>query len=66
MIDELKQLEPSSLVLVLTSYPSSVYRQRAADAGADFFFDKSTELHKVPEALRNGRTECQIQDASLW
>ena len=37
-----------------TNYPYSAYRKRAAEAGSDFFFDKSTEFHKVLMALRNG------------
>ncbi len=53
LIEQLKALEPSPIIMVLTSFPSSAYCTRAMQAGADFFFDKSTEFHKVLETLRN-------------
>ncbi len=54
VIGQIKQVEPSPIVMVLTNYPYPTYRKRAMEAGADFFFDKSTEFHKVLVALRNG------------
>ncbi len=54
LIPRLKELEPPPIVVVLTNYPYPAYRQRAAEAGSDFFFDKSTEFHKVLTALTNG------------
>ena len=57
LIPQIKELEPSPTVVVLTNYPSSAYRKRATEAGADFFFDKSTEFHKVLDVLRNGGTQ---------
>lgn len=54
LIEELKALEPPPTIMVLTSFPYSAYRTRAKQAGADFFFDKSTEFHKVLAILANG------------
>ena len=54
VVAQIKQVEPSPIVMVLTNYPYPTYRKRATEAGADFFFDKSTEFHKVLVALRNG------------
>src|SRR2546425_323425 len=47
----LKQEKPSPHVIMLTNYPYSQYRKKCLEAGADFFFDKSREFHKVTEVL---------------
>jgi len=39
-------------VLILTNYPYPQYRKKCMEAGADFFFDKSTEFEKIPEVLK--------------
>lgn len=51
-LPDLKALTPSPKVIVLTSFPFSSHRRRCEDAGADFFFDKSTELHEAVALLR--------------
>ena len=38
-------------VIMLADYPYRQYREKCMAAGADFFFDKSTEFDKIPEAL---------------
>ncbi len=53
LIPRLKELVPSPIVMVLTNYPYAAYRKRATEAGADFFFDKSTEFHQVLVTLRD-------------
>ena len=53
-IPRLKELKPPPIVVVLTNYPYPAYRRRAAEAGSDFFFDKSTEFQKVLTELVNG------------
>jgi DNA-binding NarL/FixJ family response regulator len=40
-----------ALVMVLTNYPYSQYRDACIGAGAQYFFDKSTEFDKVTEVL---------------
>jgi DNA-binding NarL/FixJ family response regulator len=40
------------LAIVLTNLSDPQYRRKCMDAGADFFFDKSTEFDKVAEVLR--------------
>jgi DNA-binding NarL/FixJ family response regulator len=52
VLQTVKQSQSAPLVIVLTNYP--VYRQRCLEAGADYFFDKSTEfeqLHMLLERL---------------
>jgi len=54
-IDVLREIKKSNqppLVIVLTNYPYPQYRRKCMDAGADFFFDKSTEFDKVTGVLK--------------
>ena len=37
--------------IVLTNYATPQYKQRCREAGARYFFDKSHDFEKVPEAL---------------
>ena len=52
ILENIKKGKPSPLVIMLTNYPYPQYRKKCMDAGADFFFDKSTEFEKVTEVLR--------------
>jgi len=46
-----KVLFPTVKVIMLTNFDNSYYRRLCADHGAEYFFDKSTEFEKVPQAL---------------
>ncbi len=52
VLQDIKQDKAAPMVMILTNYPYPQYRKKCADAGADFFFDKSTEFDKVPEVLK--------------
>ncbi len=52
VLQKIKRGDPSPLVIVLTNYPYPQYRRKCIDAGADFFFDKSTEFDKVTKVLK--------------
>jgi len=52
VLREIKKGNQPPLVMVLTNYPYPQYHRKYIDAGADFFFDKSTEFHKVTEVLK--------------
>lgn len=39
------------VVIMLTAFPYPQYRKRCLDAGADYFFDKTTEFDRVAEVL---------------
>ncbi|MBI5303034.1 MAG: response regulator transcription factor [Chloroflexi bacterium] len=41
----IKQINPAPTVIVLTNYP--YYQKKCLDAGADFFFDKSTQFAEI-------------------
>ena len=42
---------PGSKVIVLTNYAFPQYRAKSLALGADFFFDKAREYHRVREVL---------------
>jgi DNA-binding NarL/FixJ family response regulator len=51
VLQNIKQDQAAPMVIILTNYPYSVYRQKCLQAGADFFLDKSTEFDQIPELL---------------
>ena len=46
---------PGTVFVVLTNHPDPQYRRACMDAGADHFFDKSTEFECVADVLRTLR-----------
>jgi DNA-binding NarL/FixJ family response regulator len=52
LLRKVKSREKPPLAILLTNLSDSQYRKKCMDAGADFFFDKSTEFDKVAEVLR--------------
>jgi DNA-binding NarL/FixJ family response regulator len=51
VLKELQSEDFSPLVLMFTNYPHLQYRDACLNAGAHYFFDKSTEFHNVIETL---------------
>lgn len=47
VLQKAKEAIPDSIVIMLTNYSRPPYRKKYMEAGADFFFDKSTEFEKV-------------------
>ena len=52
VLEEMKKSSRPPLVIVFTNYPYPQYRRKCIEAGADFFFDKSTEFDKATEVLK--------------
>ncbi|MCK5124341.1 MAG: response regulator transcription factor [Dehalococcoidia bacterium] len=52
VLRETKKGDQPPVVIVLTNYPYPQYRKKCMDAGADFFFDKSTEFDQMMAVLR--------------
>jgi two-component system OmpR family response regulator len=42
---------PGAKVIVFTNYAAPLYRERSMKLGADYFFDKAREFHRVREVL---------------
>lgn len=62
VLQRLKQERVAPAVIILTDYPYPEYRRMCLEAGADFFFIKSTEFDQVVPALN--RLIQQADDAA--
>jgi DNA-binding NarL/FixJ family response regulator len=52
VLQSLKKTMPALAVMILTNYPYPQYRRKCLEAGADFFFVKSTQFDQVVPALK--------------
>jgi len=53
VLANIKKNKSSPVIIMLTNYPYPQYRKKCLDAGADFFFDKSTEFERVIEVCQD-------------
>jgi two-component system, cell cycle response regulator DivK len=51
ILSDLKQIEISPVVIILTNYPYATYRRRCLELHADYFFDKSSEFSRVKDIV---------------
>jgi DNA-binding NarL/FixJ family response regulator len=51
VLRSLQQKEEKPKFIMLTNYPFLQYRKTCLEAGASYFFDKSSEFDKIPAAL---------------
>lgn len=51
VLRSLQQRQEKPKFIMLTNYPFLQYRKTCLEAGASFFFDKSSEFEKIPQAL---------------
>lgn len=64
-IEVLKDIRDKKLpirVIMLTNYPYPQYRKKCEELGADYFFDKVTEIDEIPKVIEalakiNGKRE---------
>jgi DNA-binding NarL/FixJ family response regulator len=52
LVKNIKKDKLAPIVIILTHYPYCQYRKKYMDAGADFFFDKSTEFEKIIDVFK--------------
>jgi DNA-binding NarL/FixJ family response regulator len=52
VLEVIKRERPATTVMILTNYPLPQFRKRSADAGAEYFFDKTAESGKVGDVLK--------------
>lgn len=52
VLQEIKKETAAPIVMMLTNFPYLQYRKRCTEAGADFFFDKSTDFDRVPQVFQ--------------
>lgn len=61
----IRHLYPEMIIIILTNYAQLQYRTRCLAAGADFFFDKSSEFEQVIELFGRMRSDGGVaSDAS--
>jgi len=51
VLSKIKKANPPPAVVMLTNYPYPQYKKKCLELGAEFFFDKVTEIEKVYETL---------------
>jgi DNA-binding NarL/FixJ family response regulator len=51
VLRSLQQKPEKPKFIMLTNYPFLQYRKTCLEAGASYFFDKSSEFEKIPQAL---------------
>jgi DNA-binding NarL/FixJ family response regulator len=59
-MDVLKRIKkeiPPPIVIMLTNYPYPQYREKCQALGADYFFDKVTEIDKVYDTFKKLLTD---------
>ena len=52
VLKNIKKNNSPPTIIILTNYPYPQYRKKCIEAGADYFFDKSAEFHKIIEVLK--------------
>lgn len=52
VLHKIKSGSWAPVVIILTNYPYPQYRRRCLNAGADFFFDKSSEFEEIGEVFK--------------
>ncbi len=52
VLEAIKKNNQSPKVIIFTNYPYPQYRKRYMEAGADFFFNKSTEFEKLIDTVK--------------
>ena len=52
VLEHIREAQQRCVVIMLTNYPYPEYRGACMQAGADYFFDKTYEFHKVFAVLK--------------
>ena len=60
VLENIKKGKFAPSVIMLTNDPYPPYRQKCMDAGADFFFDKSTEMEQVIEVCQSLKNKSAV------
>jgi DNA-binding NarL/FixJ family response regulator len=63
VLKAIKQNVPSPIVIMLTAFPYRQFHEKCQEAGAEYFFDKASEFHRIVEVLKqlqDGTTEVEM------
>ena len=55
VLNEVRKAMPAMRAIVLSNYVSPQHLKASADAGAEFFLDKSSDFERIPEILEQMR-----------
>ena len=58
VLKSIKKGDSAPMTIILTNYPYDQYRKKCMEAGADFFFDKTTEFDRVTELFKKSIQGC--------
>ncbi len=58
ILEAIKKRQNPPIIIMFTNYPYLQYRKRCMDAGADYFFYKTTEFEKLIEVIKE-KTQAQ-------
>ena len=53
VLKEVKKFDPQCKVIMLTNYPYPQYQKKCLEAGASFFFEKSSDFDALFDTLTN-------------
>ena len=53
LIQDVKKIRQAPKIIMLTNYPTPEYREKCFSRGADYFFDKSSEIEEVIDVLKH-------------
>ncbi len=62
VLTNIKKNKSAPTIIILTNYPYPQYRKKCMEAGADYFFDKSTEFNKIIEVIKKLIKESNAQN----
>ena len=65
ILQHIKTKNTAPVTIMFTNFPYPQYRKKCEEIGADFFFDKSTEFHKITDVLKKIGQELEGFD-SCW
>lgn len=51
LLMHIRKIDPGIKVIMLTNFPERHYRLLCIENGAEYFFDKSNDFEKIPEAI---------------
>jgi DNA-binding NarL/FixJ family response regulator len=67
VLKKIKKINQAVIVIIITNYPSTQYRIKCLENGADYFFDKSNEYSEVIGTIENMVNSRFIENAaSSW
>ena len=52
VLKTVKRQTPGIVFIILTNSAVEQYRSHCKELGAEYFFDRSTEFHKIPDVLK--------------